>query len=159
MLLARIFIPCLKQNWHSYRWGEYLGYMDLTFDKEGKIVSYQGAPIHLDNTTAQEPELQAEVDEWRVPFDEYGKQVVASTVQVLDQTACQLSECTLGDLISDATLAYHHNVTAGADAALFNAGGSSLYSSIFVSADRSQVSVHPSTPEMFVLSCLDFNLN
>ncbi|KAJ8074771.1 hypothetical protein PM082_019096 [Marasmius tenuissimus] len=108
----------------SYRWGEYMGYLDVTFDQDGKITAYEGAPIHLDNTTQQDTELQATIKEWREPFEAYAATVVAETVNDLDQTKCQTQECTLGDLVTDATLAYRLNVTAdSADACILNSGG------------------------------------
>ncbi|KAH6919330.1 5'-nucleotidase [Coprinopsis sp. MPI-PUGE-AT-0042] len=49
----------------SFRWGEYLGYIDVEFDWKGRIVRYEGAPIHLNNsveaTKAEDPTLKAEV--------------------------------------------------------------------------------------------------
>ncbi|KAF9265140.1 Metallo-dependent phosphatase [Marasmius fiardii PR-910] len=108
----------------SYRWGEYLGYLDVSFDHTGKIVAYTGAPIHLDNSTKQDAELEATIKDWRKPFEAYAAQVVAETVNDLDQTICQSGECTLGDLVADATLAYRLNISANsADACLVNAGG------------------------------------
>ncbi|KAL0574758.1 hypothetical protein V5O48_007205 [Marasmius crinis-equi] len=108
----------------SYRWGEYLGYLDVSFDQDGRITAYTGAPIHLDNSTQQDAELQATIKEWRKPFEEYASQVIAETVGELDQTTCQSKECTLGDLVADATLAYRLNLTAdSADACILNAGG------------------------------------
>ncbi|KAF9023510.1 5'-nucleotidase [Hymenopellis radicata] len=123
--------PTIKQNLDgedvfvvtSYKWGEYLGFMDIIFDAEGKVTEFVGAPIHLDNTTAQDSELQAAIEEWRVPFEEYAAEVLATSVGVLDQTTCQAQECTLGDLIADATLAYRLNLTEGADGCILNAGG------------------------------------
>ncbi len=85
----------------AYRWGEYLGYIDVTYDAEGKVVSYHGAPIHLTNTTAQDGELQKQVDDWRVPFEEYSRQEVGSSNVVLDQTLCQQKECLLGDFVAE----------------------------------------------------------
>ncbi|KAK0727584.1 Metallo-dependent phosphatase-like protein [Lasiosphaeria miniovina] len=110
----------------AYRWGEYLGYIDVTYDAAGKILEYHGAPIHLTNATAQDPELQAEVDAWRVPFQEFSSQVIGFSDVVLDQSTCQMQECTLGDFISDAMLDYRLNGSTPATAPAFaitNAGG------------------------------------
>ncbi len=85
----------------AYRWGEYLGYIDVTYDAEGKVLAYHGGPIHLTNTTAQDEELQAQIDEWRVPFEEYSKQEVGTSNVVLDQSTCQLKECLLGDFVTE----------------------------------------------------------
>ncbi|KAJ8110179.1 hypothetical protein ONZ43_g5942 [Nemania bipapillata] len=88
----------------AYRWGEYLGYIDVTYDAEGKILAYHGAPIHLTNTTKQDEGLQAQVKAWRVPFEEFAAEVVGESSIVLDQSTCQEKECALGDLISDPSL-------------------------------------------------------
>ncbi|KAF9000369.1 Metallo-dependent phosphatase [Hymenopellis radicata] len=107
----------------SYKWGEYLGLIDVVFDSEGRIVEYVGAPIHLDNHTAQDSELQASIEEWREPFEAYAAEVVAFSVDTLDQTSCQDMECTLGDLVADATYAYRVNISEGAAGCILNAGG------------------------------------
>ncbi|KAH7309528.1 Metallo-dependent phosphatase-like protein [Stachybotrys elegans] len=111
----------------SYRWGEYLGEISITFDAEGRPLSYTGAPIHLTNTTAQDPEVQALVDSWRGPFEEFAAEVIGYTENELDQTTCQQGDCLLGQVMSDAMLEYRLNQTAGSptrpDFALINAGG------------------------------------
>ncbi|KAK4223431.1 putative 5'-nucleotidase precursor [Podospora fimiseda] len=106
----------------AYRWGEYLGYIDVTYDSEGRILEYHGAPIHLTNTTEQEPGLQAEIDAWRKPFEEYAAEEVGYTTVELDQSLCQLGECLLGDFMADAMLEYRLN-SSSVDFALINAGG------------------------------------
>ncbi|KAI1336358.1 5'-nucleotidase [Xylariaceae sp. FL0016] len=107
----------------AYRWGEYLGYIDVTYDAEGKILAYHGAPIHLTNSTEQDEDLQAQIEEWRVPFEAFAAEEVGTTDIVLDETTCQTEECPLGDLICDALLQYR--VDGGSDAAfaIVNAGG------------------------------------
>ncbi|KAK4096012.1 Metallo-dependent phosphatase [Parathielavia hyrcaniae] len=110
----------------AYRWGEYLGYIDVTYDAQGKILSYHGAPIHLTNTTAQDEELQAQIDEWRGPFEEFAAQEVGYSNVVLDQSTCQQQECLLGDFVSDALLQYRLNFSTPETApafAMVNAGG------------------------------------
>ncbi|KAH7381220.1 Metallo-dependent phosphatase-like protein [Phaeosphaeria sp. MPI-PUGE-AT-0046c] len=107
----------------AYRWGEYVGYIDVTYDTEGKILAYHGAPIHLTNTTKQEPELQAKIKEWRGPFEAFAAEVLGTSKVELDQTKCQQGECLLGDFMSDAMLAYRKNNTQDVDFAIINAGG------------------------------------
>jgi 2',3'-cyclic-nucleotide 2'-phosphodiesterase (5'-nucleotidase family) len=63
----------------AYRWGEYLGALDISFDEEGRIVKFTGAPIHMTNTTAVDTKLQAQVREWAAPFLELSKEVVGKT--------------------------------------------------------------------------------
>ncbi|KAI0536167.1 5'-nucleotidase [Xylaria digitata] len=107
----------------AYRWGEYLGYIDVTYDASGKILAYHGAPIHLTNTTKQDEDLQAQIKEWRGPFEEFAAQEIGESNIVLDQSTCQKQECALGDLISDAILQYRLDGGSSASFALVNAGG------------------------------------
>lgn len=110
----------------AYRWGEYLGYIDVTYDADGKVLAYHGAPIHLTNTTEQDGELQAQIEGWRKPFEEFAAQVIGESKVELDQTQCQLGECLLGDFVADAILQYRLNNTTPEAApafAIVNAGG------------------------------------
>ncbi|KAI8956638.1 Metallo-dependent phosphatase [Daldinia sp. FL1419] len=107
----------------AYRWGEYLGYIDVTYDAEGKILAYHGAPIHMTNTTKQDEGLQAQVEEWRKPFERFAAEEVGTTNVVLDQSTCQKQECTLGDLVSDSILQYRLDSGSEAVFAFINAGG------------------------------------
>ncbi|KAI0160060.1 Metallo-dependent phosphatase [Hypoxylon sp. FL1284] len=114
----------------AYRWGEYLGYIDVTYDAEGKILAYHGAPIHMTNTTAQDKGLQAQIDEWRVPFEKYAAEQIGTTNVLLDHSDCKTRECTLGDLVSDALLQYR--VDAGSDPAFAFINGGGIRASIDV---------------------------
>lgn len=107
----------------AYRWGEYVGYIDVTYDTQGKILAYHGAPIHLTNATEQDTELQAQIDEWRKPFEEFAAEVLGTSQVELDQSTCQKGECLLGDFMADAMLAYRKNNTQDVDFAIINAGG------------------------------------
>ena len=73
----------------AYKWSEYLGVLDISFDAEGRIVKFTGAPIHMTNTTAVDTELQTQIRGWAAPFLELSNQIVGKTTVVLDQSACQ----------------------------------------------------------------------
>merc|ERR1711939_1006388 len=107
----------------AYRWGEYLGYIDVTYDPSGKILAYHGAPIHLTNTTEQDPDLQAQIESWRGPFEAFAAEEVGMSNGELDQTTCRRSECLLGQFMADAMLTYRLNQSDTADFALINGGG------------------------------------
>ncbi|KAL6814510.1 Metallo-dependent phosphatase [Trichoderma sp. SZMC 28015] len=113
----------------SWRWGENLGSISVTFDDDGKALAYQGAPIHMDNTTKLEPDLQAKVTAWRGPFEDFANEIIGTTEKTLDQTACQSGDCLLGQVMADAAFEYLYNLTTDAPAdqrpsfALINAGG------------------------------------
>ncbi|OAL44691.1 Metallo-dependent phosphatase [Pyrenochaeta sp. DS3sAY3a] len=107
----------------AYRWGEYVGYIDVTYDPQGKILAYHGAPIHITNTTKQDPDLQAQIKAWRGPFEAFAAEVLGNSQVELDQTSCQKGECLLGDFMADAMLAYRKNNSQDVDFAIINAGG------------------------------------
>ncbi|KAJ4339790.1 hypothetical protein N0V87_002990 [Didymella glomerata] len=107
----------------AYRWGEYVGDIEVTYDPQGKIVAYRGAPIHITNTTKQDEGLQAQIESWRGPFEEFAAEVLGNSKVELDQTTCQRQECLLGDFMADAMLAYRKNNTQDVDFAIINAGG------------------------------------
>ena len=104
----------------AYRWSEYLGALDVSFDKEGRVVNYTGTPIHMTNTTAVDEKLQTQIREWATPFIEYSNQVVGKTDALLDQSTCQQGECNIGDVVSDAVQWYRGTNT---DATITNSGG------------------------------------
>ena len=105
----------------AYRWGEYLGYIDVEYDRRGKIVSYEGAPIHLTNATVEEPKLKAQVKEWEKAFESYANTILGHTQQPLVQSTCQFEECTLGSFTADSMEDYRPK--ANVAGAIINAGG------------------------------------
>lgn len=108
----------------AYRWGEYLGYIDIAYDlATGSVVEYRGAPVHLTNATKQDAGLQAQIDAWRAPFAEFAAEVVGETSVYLGAETCQEEECLLGDVMADAMLAYRRASNPDVDFALINAGG------------------------------------
>lgn len=113
----------------AWRWGEYLGYIDVLYDDEGKILEYHGGPIHVTNSTEQDSDLQAQIEGWAEPFAAFAAEVLGVSDVELDQSTCQEEECTLGNFMADAMLAYRQNLSSSetpssaADFALINAGG------------------------------------
>lgn len=104
----------------SYCWGEYLGYIDVEFDRSGRIVKYEGAPIHITNSTSEDADLKAQITEWSKAFVPYQRTVIGYAQKPLVQSTCKTAECTLGDFSTDAMEDYRPNSTVGA---LINAGG------------------------------------
>ena len=105
----------------SYRWGEYVGYIDLEYDLRGRIVSYEGAPIHLTNQTAQQPKLQAQVKEWAKAFEPFSRTILGLTETTLVQSTCQNEECTLGTFSADSMEDF--SLSPNIAGAIINAGG------------------------------------
>ncbi|CAG8847143.1 27688_t:CDS:2, partial [Racocetra persica] len=75
--------------------GKYIGHLDVSFDKDGKVVNYSGAPILVDQSIPQDPEIADLVKQWREPFDQYTKTVIGKASALFDQLSCQRSECTM----------------------------------------------------------------
>ncbi|KAF8335741.1 5'-nucleotidase [Cantharellus anzutake] len=109
----------------AWRWGQVLGFINIAFENGpgGRVLEYTGGPIVMDSSIPRDTELQAKVDAWRKPFDEYSKKVVGWTNGDLDQTRCQIEECTLGNLITDAMLDYRLDAGGKVHGAIMNAGG------------------------------------
>lgn len=108
----------------AYRWGEYLGYIDIAYDvATGAVVEYRGSPVHLTNFTKQDEGLQAQINAWREPFEEYAAEIVGETSVYLGSETCQEEECLLGDVMADAMLAYRRPSNPDVDFAIINAGG------------------------------------
>ena len=59
--------------------------------------------------------LQADIIEWRKPFEEFSKVVVGQTATALDQTSCQREECTLGDAVTDSMVYARTSIGAQVD--------------------------------------------
>ena len=45
----------------DYKYGKYLGRLNVQFDSDGKLTSWNGNPILLDNTVAKDPAIEREV--------------------------------------------------------------------------------------------------
>ncbi|KAK2591709.1 hypothetical protein QQS21_010594 [Conoideocrella luteorostrata] len=110
----------------AYRWGEYLGRIDVTFDPEGRPLAYHGSPEHMDKTVEQEKTLQDRITSWRYAFSQYMAQV-GETTTLLDGEDCWQRDCLLGQVLTDAMLNYRPDNIAEAQArrpdfALINSG-------------------------------------
>lgn len=108
----------------AYAFGKYLGYLEVTFDPEGKVVGSTGNPILLNSSIPQgrssrswrllqlrpnqeslpDPDVLAEVEGWKQNLTSYSRQQVGQTLVFLDGTnqMCRFGECNLGNLICDA---------------------------------------------------------
>ncbi|CAJ1077730.1 '-nucleotidase [Xyrichtys novacula] len=114
----------------AYAFGKYLGYLKVTFDGAGNVVKTTGNPILLDSSIPQDPEVLADVEDWKKNLANYSSEVVGKTLVFLDGTTeeCRFRECNLGNLICDAMLDNNIKFSDGVQwnhvsACIFNGGG------------------------------------
>ncbi|XP_069028690.1 snake venom 5'-nucleotidase-like [Embiotoca jacksoni] len=114
----------------AYAFGKYLGHLKVTFDAAGNVVKSTGNPILLDGSVSQDPEVLADVEDWKKSLANYSSQVVGRTLVFLNGTAeeCRFRECNLGNLICDATVDNNIRFSDGVQwnhvsACIFNGGG------------------------------------
>ncbi|CAG2118853.1 unnamed protein product, partial [Medioppia subpectinata] len=92
----------------AFAFGKYLGVIDVEFDAEGNVTRFEGKPILLDNSFPEDPELAKEVTEYtdRVK-QKYGEVIGKTRVLLEGGYKCELRECNLGNLITEATVVYY----------------------------------------------------
>lgn len=82
---------------------KYLGKLNLIFEN-GEIVRYEGNPIILDSTVPEDEDVLKIIQKYQADMAKFLNVVVGSTTTILDSRKCQLKECNIGNLISDAML-------------------------------------------------------
>ena len=91
---------------HAYEWGKYLGRLDVTFTADGKVESYSGAPIFIDESIAEDETIAADVARFAEPIEALKATIVGQTAVDLEGTRelVRSQETNLGNLICDAML-------------------------------------------------------
>lgn len=115
----------------DYFAGKYLGFLNITFDSNNNVESWDGLPILLDNNTLQDPNILAEVTEMSKELEAEKQKVVGYSAVYLegDSKVCRLMECNLGNLITDGMVSHHaHKIPlngswSDAAIAILNSGG------------------------------------
>lgn len=54
----------------DYKYGKYLGRLNVEFDGDGKLTSWNGNPRILDNSVAKDPTIEREVQEMKAKVTE-----------------------------------------------------------------------------------------
>ncbi|RIB07661.1 Metallo-dependent phosphatase-like protein [Gigaspora rosea] len=65
--------------------GKYVGHLDISFNKVGKLVAYSGEPILIDQSITQDLGLANLVSQRRSPFDKYTKIIIGNAIDAFDQ--------------------------------------------------------------------------
>ncbi|RMX39597.1 hypothetical protein pdam_00004020 [Pocillopora damicornis] len=126
----------------DYKYGKCLGRLNVEFDGDGKLTSWNGNPIILDNSVAKDPTIEREVQEMKAKVTELVDFKVGTSFVFLnaEKPDCLLKECNLGNLFTDAFVFHNANLTASetqwteASIAIQNSG--SITASMFVSAQE-----------------------
>ena len=86
------------------QWSKWLGWLDLDFDAQGRLLRWQGNPILLYASVASDPAMEAEIARLATPLEAARREVVGTNSVELDPTQCRARECALGALVADAML-------------------------------------------------------
>ncbi|MCO5731936.1 5'-nucleotidase C-terminal domain-containing protein [Rhizobium sp. SSA_523] len=107
----------------AYAYSKYLGELTVTFDDSGVVKSAEGAPKLLDASVTPDEAYVAKVKELGAPLEELKKKVVGTSEGDIngDRKACRAVECSMGNLVADASLARVKD--QGITIAIVNGGG------------------------------------
>jgi len=103
--------------------GKYLGRLDVTFDTNGLPTAWQGEPILLDASVAEDADILAEVNSLYAPLEALQNQLVGSASVDIngERSTCRFEECNMGNLITDAII--WATAAEGTQIAFQNGGG------------------------------------
>lgn len=103
---------------------QYLGELDVKFDRNGVPVSWSGGPIELKPSYPSDPEIRAIVKKYEAKLTEFTSEKI-TTLEPFSlpggDDACRRGECLEAMLLADAMLDYGR--PEGAVAAITNGGG------------------------------------
>uniref|UniRef100_A0A224YA16 5'-Nucleotidase n=1 Tax=Rhipicephalus zambeziensis TaxID=60191 RepID=A0A224YA16_9ACAR len=102
----------------DFRFGKYLGRLDVTFNSTGHVVGWGGNPILLNASVKEDEEMICVLEPFKQNLTERMKQVVGRTRVLMEHKhdICRMQECNLGNLIADAYFEYYldeENRTSG----------------------------------------------
>ena len=104
-------------------YGKYLGNLEVTFDAGGVATSWQGDPVLLDASVAEDPDVLTMVAKMAQPLETLRTTVIGQSAALLDgsRESCRFGECTMGNIVTDAMLWATQN--DGTQIAVENGGG------------------------------------
>ena len=107
----------------AYAYSKYVGKLTVTFDDDGNVKSASGDPVLLDVSITPDEKMAARILEMGAPIEKVKQRVVASSSAVIDgdRGNCRVSECSMGNLVTDAML--DRVKSQGISIAIQNSGG------------------------------------
>ncbi|XP_064484169.1 protein 5NUC-like [Ornithodoros turicata] len=95
----------------DFWFAKYLGFLQVTFNKDGEVQSWGGNPIQVNHTYKEDEEMKKVLDKYRGRVEEAGRRPIGSSKVELfaDNKTCRLGECNMMNMVTDAFLAHYAN--------------------------------------------------
>ncbi|KJF70557.1 5'-nucleotidase C-terminal domain-containing protein [Agrobacterium arsenijevicii] len=112
-------VPVVQAGQYS----KYLGDLRVVFDDSGVVKESKGDPILIDSSFKPDEATLKRIDELKAPIEALKTKVVGSSEGPIegDRKICRVKECSMGNLVADATLARVKD--QGVTIAFANSGG------------------------------------
>uniref|UniRef100_A0A131Z1X0 5'-Nucleotidase n=1 Tax=Rhipicephalus appendiculatus TaxID=34631 RepID=A0A131Z1X0_RHIAP len=96
----------------DFRFGKYLGRLDVMFNSTGHVVSWGGNPILLNASVAEDENMRTVLEPFKKNLTQRMEEVIGSTRVLMEHKddICRMQECNLGNLIADAYFEYYVNL-------------------------------------------------
>lgn len=82
-------------------YAKYVGDITVYFDRNGEVVTWEGAPIFMGKDVPEDEETLKAMAPWKSIVDEQGKRVIGRNRVRLDKGSCTYQECNLGNFFAD----------------------------------------------------------
>ncbi|KAJ1958131.1 hypothetical protein IWQ62_004951 [Dispira parvispora] len=86
------------------KFGEYVGFVDLTLNQEGRIEWLSGQPVHMSDKIPQDPDMQTLVNTLLEPLHSLRTNPIGKAIPDMRQELCKTGECLLGNMVTQAIL-------------------------------------------------------
>jgi 5'-nucleotidase/UDP-sugar diphosphatase len=112
-------VPVVQAGQYS----KYLGDLKVVFDDNGVVKESKGDPILIDSSFKPDEATLKRIDELKAPIEALKAKVVGTSEGPIegDRKICRVRECSMGNLVADATLARVKD--QGVTIAFANSGG------------------------------------
>ncbi len=112
-------VPVVQAGQYS----KYLGDLKVVFDDNGVVKESKGDPILVDSSFKPDDATLKRIDELKAPIEALKAKVVGTSEGPIegDRKICRVKECSMGNLVADATLARVKD--QGVTIAFANSGG------------------------------------
>ncbi len=112
-------VPVVQAGQYS----KYLGDLKVVFDDNGVVKESKGDPILVDSSFKPDEATLKRIDELKAPIEALKAKVVGTSEGPIegDRKICRVKECSMGNLVADATLARVRD--QGVTIAFANSGG------------------------------------